>query len=152
MARPEVTKIKNLKYIFCRDPLQYFILKVWQHLDKDCAQHYLQVWGQTWSAHLTLTWPGDLTFWLGKSNFAHKVYSWFVRRYPKFGAAARPFLRYSQRTGGGGILCPLQCACWITFFLFIFELILFIWFITAGNMHFHLSHCVQVQVFNYSTL
>ena len=41
-------------------------------------------WSRYRSAHLTLTWPGDLTFWPGKSKFAHKVYSCFVRRYLKF--------------------------------------------------------------------
>ena len=62
-----------------------------------------KVWSRSRSAYLILTWPGGLTFWPGNSKFAHKVYSWFVRRYPKFGGARFLDIREKQM---GGIICP----------------------------------------------
>ena len=54
-----------------------------------CPHREVEVWSRSRGAHLTLTWPGDLTFWPRKSKFAHKVCSWIVSRYAKFGGAAR---------------------------------------------------------------
>ena len=51
-----------------------------------------------------LTWPDGLNFWLTRLKISHRMYFWFLRRYPKFGGAVRRrFFSYSRKTCGGDL-------------------------------------------------
>ena len=66
-----------------------------------CPLCEVELWSRSRCAPLTLTWPGDLTFWPRKSKFAHIVYFWIVRRYAKFGGQNLP-----PPVRGGGLKVP----------------------------------------------